>query len=91
VQENRTEALDLSRAAIRNRKVLLPRQSRLVEEFAKDLTNDATVLEEDEATGAMAYRYRRTGTDHFSLAFTYDCLASTRECRIELSMCGWIA
>jgi hypothetical protein len=31
VQENRTEALDLSRAAVRDRKVLLPRQSRIVE------------------------------------------------------------
>ena len=91
VQENRTEALDLSRAAIRNRQVVLPRQSRLVDEFARHLANDAKVLEEDEDTGAMAYRYRRTGVDHFSLAFTYDCLASTRECRIDPSLYGWIA
>ena len=26
-------------------------------------------------TGAQHYRYLRTGVNHYSLAFTYDCLA----------------
>ena len=34
---------------------------------------------EDEDTGAQAYRYVRTGTDHYSLAFTYDCVAWSRD------------
>ena len=36
-------------------------------------------LVEDDETGAQAYRYVRTGTDHFSLAFTYDCIAWSRD------------
>ncbi len=79
VQVNRTEALDLSRAAIREGKIVLPRSGTLVEEFATHLANDAKRLVEDEETGAQSYRYIRTGTDHFSLAFTYDCLAATRD------------
>ena len=81
VQVNRTEALDLSRAAIRERRVVLPRRTPPVEEFATHVTNDAKKLEEDEETGAKSFRYVRTGPDHFSLAFTYDCLAALRECR----------
>jgi hypothetical protein len=40
---------------------------------------DAKRLEEDEDTGAQSYRYIRTGPDHFSLAFTYDCIAAQRD------------
>ncbi len=72
---NRTEALDASRAAIRDKRVVLPRQDRIVEEFAQHMAADAKVLEEDEETGAKKFRYVRTGPDHFSLAFTYACLA----------------
>ena len=36
---------------------------------------DAKVLDEDGETGAKRYRYIRTGADHYSLAFTYDCIA----------------
>lgn len=79
VQENRTEALDLSRSVIRERKVILPRGGALVEEFATHLANDAKRLVEDEETGAQSFRYVRTGPDHFSLAFTYDCLAALRD------------
>jgi len=82
VQENRTEALDLSRAAIRQGRVVLPRRLRLVEEFASHLANDVKRLEENEDTGAKNFRYVRTGTDHFSLAFTYECLAALRGCRV---------
>jgi hypothetical protein len=76
VQDNRTEVLDASRAAIREKQVVLPRQSALVEEFARHLAADAKVLDEDEETGIKKYRYVKTGTDHFSLAFTYAWLAS---------------
>jgi len=79
VQENRTEALDLSREAIRLKGVVLPRAGALVEEFATHMANDAKRLVEDEETGEQAYRYIRTGPDHFSLAFTYDCIAAMRQ------------
>jgi len=77
VQINRTEALDASRAAVRDAKVMLPRRSALVEEFAHHMAADAKVLEEDEETGIQKYRYIRTGTNHFSMAFTYAWLAGS--------------
>jgi hypothetical protein len=79
VQVNRTEALDASRLAIRDKKVTLPRQDRLVEAFATHMANDAKVLDEDAETGVKRYRYIRTGTNHFSLAFTYAWLATTNQ------------
>jgi len=66
VQVNRTEALDASRAAVRQKKLVLPRRVPLVELFAQHMAADAKVLEEDEATEAKKYRYLRTGEDHFS-------------------------
>ncbi len=79
VQENRTEALDASRKALRDGLVVLPRQSTIVEDFAAHCASDAKQLHEDEDTGAQSYRYVRTGPDHFSLAFTYDVIAWERD------------
>ncbi len=76
VQVNRTEALDASRTAVREKKLVLPRQAPLIETFARHMAADAKVLDEDEATGIQKYRYVRTGADHFSLAFTYAWLAA---------------
>ena len=39
----------------------------------------ANFVVEDPDTGAQAYRYVRTGPNHFSMAFTYDCIASYDE------------
>ena len=79
VEVNRTEALDASRAAIREREIVLPRRSPLVEEFARHLANDAKVLDEDEETGAKRYRYVRVGGEnHYSLAFTYAWMAAVK-------------
>ena len=78
VQLNRTEALDPSRAAVRDGKLVLPHRSERVEEFARHLAADAKVLEEDEETGIQKYRYVRTGTNHFSMAFTYAWLAGMK-------------
>jgi len=83
VQENRTEALDTSRRVIRDGRRILPRQSDIVREFAKHVAADAKRLHEDQETGAQAYRYVKTGTNHFSLAFTYDCIAAQRASRYE--------
>lgn len=78
VQENRTEALDASRHAIREHKVILPRGGAVIKEFAEHLAADVKQLVEDEDTGAKSFRYVRTGTDHYSLAFTYECIAASR-------------
>jgi hypothetical protein len=81
VQVNRTEALDAAKKGIRDSAVVLPRRVPLVEEFAEHLASDAKKLIEDDETGAKSYRYIRTGTNHYSLAFCYDWLASERERR----------
>ena len=77
VQVNRTEALDASRAIVRERRLVLPRRDSIVETFARHMAADAKILDEDAETGAKKYRYVRTGEDHFSLAFTYALLAAT--------------
>lgn len=77
LQVNRTEALDASRTAVREKKLVLPHRSDLVEEFAAHLAADAKVLDEDEDTGVKRYRYIRTGPNHFSMAFTYAWLAAS--------------
>ncbi len=66
---------------IREREVVLPRGGEGVREFASHLAADVKPLVEDEATGAQSYRYLRTWTNHYSLAFTYDCIAWSREPR----------
>lgn len=73
---NRTEALDASRAAVREKNLILHAPSAIVETFARHMAADAKILDEDEETGAKKYRYIRTGEDHFSLAFTYACMAA---------------
>jgi hypothetical protein len=90
VQVNRTEALDSAKKGIRDAEVVLPRRVPLLEEFAEHLASDAKQLIENEETGAKSYRYIRTGTNHFSLAFTYDWLASESERRYSGS-CGIVA
>jgi len=78
VKVNRTEALDASREAVRDQRLILPRQSPIVAEFARHMFADAKILDEDPDTGAQQYRYIRTGPDHFSLAFTYAWMAARR-------------
>jgi hypothetical protein len=78
VQVNRTEALDASRAIIRDKMLTLPQRSRLVEEFAEHMACDAKVLDEDEETGIKKYRYIRTGANHFSMALTYALIAAEK-------------
>ncbi len=90
VQENRTEALDASRQAIREGKVILPRGGPVIQEFAEHMAADVKQLVEDEDTGAKSFRYVKTGTNHYSLAFTYECIAASRYQPLDLSMYGWV-
>ncbi len=66
---NRTESLDASHRQITEHRVILPRESDLVREFANHLPNVAKRLEEDEETGSKHYRYVKLGADHFRHAF----------------------
>lgn len=80
---NRTESLDASHRQIlgtagdgsESSKIVLPRKSDMVEEFAQHLHNVAKRLEEDEETGSKRYVYVKLGPDHFRHAFNYECMA----------------
>ena len=89
VRENRTEALDASRQVIRDKKIILPRGGPIVQEFAEHLAADVKQLVEDDQTGAKTFRYVRTGTNHYSFAFTYDCIAWAGETPFDSSLYGW--
>jgi Zn ribbon nucleic-acid-binding protein len=61
----RTELCDMTNHAIKKREYILPRKCPQVDEYAKQLSNMAKILEEDEKRGTKTYRYRKLGTDHF--------------------------
>ncbi len=81
VRENRTEALDTCRQHVRDGEIVLPRAGETIRVFASHVSADVKQLVEDEETGAQSYRYIRTGTNHYSLAFAYDCVAWSRDQR----------
>ena len=58
--------------------IILPRRNEEVEEYAREMTNTAKVLEEDPETGSREYRYRKLGPDHFYHATGYFSLASEK-------------
>jgi hypothetical protein len=89
VRENRTEAMDASRKIIRDRMVVLPRGGEVIREFADHLAADVKQLKEDEETGLRSYRYVKTGTNHYSFAFTYDCIAASQDEYIDPNLYGW--
>jgi len=78
VEINRTEALDMSRAVIREKGAILSRGLPLLQEFARHMSCDAKRLDENPDTGEKKYRYVRTGENHFSMAFTYACMAYSK-------------
>ncbi len=59
----------------------------MIREFSDHMAADVKQLVEDENTGAKSFRYVRTGTDHYSLAFTYDCIAWSREWCVAYARC----
>ena len=64
---------------MRDGKVIFPRTGKVMQELAEHMACDVKQLIEDQDTGAKSFRYVRTGTDHYSLAFTYDCIAWSRD------------
>jgi len=79
VKANRTEIFDRSHRAIADQSITLPRRSKEVEEFAKQCSNAAKVLETNKRTGRSIYRYRKIGSggDHYRNALNYYLLAAS--------------
>ncbi len=75
VAANRTEALDASHSEIITGKIVLPRESETLHEFARQLSNVSRVLQTDPDTGASRYVYLKTGPDHYRHAQSYECMA----------------
>ena len=75
VAANRTEALDASHSEIITSKIVLPRESATLNEFAKQLSNVSRVLQTDPDTGESRYVYLKTGLDHYRHAYNYEVMA----------------
>jgi hypothetical protein len=75
VQVNRTESLDASHQEIVDHTIVLPRQSDVMETFAKQCHNVAKKLVTDDETGSQYYEYMRLGPDHYRHAFNYEAMA----------------
>lgn len=67
----RTEICDRTHQATIKGEYILPRRCPQVEEYAKQMSNMAKVLEEDEKRGTKTYRYRKLGLDHFRHATNF--------------------
>jgi hypothetical protein len=50
-------------------------ETHATRDFARHMTCDAKILNEDEETGTKKCKYIRTAADHYSLAFTYGLMA----------------
>ena len=75
---NRTEALDAVHSALTTSgRLILPRRSSEMEEFAQELINNAKVIEENEV-GERRYVWRKLGADHYFHSMGYCLLASQR-------------
>jgi hypothetical protein len=71
-------AMDASHQMLQDGKVVLPRKSDLIMEFAKHCHNVARKKVEDKETGAVYNKWIKTGPDHYRKAFSYMCLAMGR-------------
>jgi hypothetical protein len=78
VQINRTEALDQVHNLLTSPgRIILPRRNSEIDEFCKELTNMARVIEENEL-GERRYVWRALGPDHYGHSMAYCILASHR-------------
>jgi len=68
---------------------VLPPGGPLLQEFAEHLAADVKKLVVDEDTGAQAFKYVKAGTNHYSLAFTYDQIAATQDRCSGRAYVGW--
>lgn len=80
VKVNRTELCDATHHLIaESGRLILPRRSQEIEQFAFEVCNIAKILEEDAETGAKEFRYRKLDArDHYRHALNYVFLAAER-------------
>lgn len=81
VQVNRTEICDATHELVTEYgKLVLPRKNEEMMVFAKEMSNIAKTLIEDEMTGSKTYRYIKLSgkADHYRHAMNYCYLASQR-------------
>ncbi len=79
VRVNRTEVCDQTHdICMRKDALIVPRRSPEIEKWVAQMCNLAKVLEEDKATGARDYHYRRLGPDHYRHSLNYAMLAAQR-------------
>lgn len=67
----RTEICDVTHKAVMDKLYILPRRSPIMEDYAKQMSNLAKVLEVDDIRGRSFYRYRKLGADHYRHATNY--------------------
>ena len=79
IRIGRTETLDWVLESLKTPgRIVLPRRSSEVDEFAKEVSSIAKVLEED-ASGNRTFKYRKTGpADHYAHAMGYLLWAATK-------------
>lgn len=79
IKVNRTEICDETHHLVATPgRLILPRRCEEVDQFARELSNIAKVLQEDLETGSREYRYRKTGEDHYRHALNYLTLAALK-------------
>ncbi len=74
---HKVQMFDKTHNWVKNREIELPRKCDEVIEFARQLCNCAKILETDENTGDITYKYITTGdkADHYRSALNYLWLA----------------
>jgi len=67
----RTEYFDMTGRNTKIGSYIFPRRCSRIEEFAKQMSNTAKILEEDLRRGIKIFRYRKLGPDHYRNAMNY--------------------
>ena len=71
VELARTEICDQTHLAIKRGEYIFFRKNAVLEEYSKQMSNTAKILEEDEKTGMKIYRYKKLAADHYYHATNY--------------------
>jgi hypothetical protein len=80
VKVYRTGIFDTTHRVIVNNQIVLPRRSRLIDDFAQQCCNCVKHKEIDKRKRIVVYRYKKTGNgnDHFRNALNYFLVASMK-------------
>ena len=78
VKMSRTELCDATHTMIANGVYDLPRRCPEIEEYARQMSAIAKILDVDNKRGTAVYRYKKLGADHYRHATNYFELASQK-------------